>query len=101
MTLVEVTDPKKVVNRFKHLVEFIRLRRRFTSVNQLVPAFHSLLQLTKEGLWRTDRLAIESSLDWQRRKKLRQHLGKGGRLDFVNYPLALRHHAPPHFLKPA
>jgi hypothetical protein len=43
MTLIEVADPKKVANRFEHLGEIVRLRRRFAGVDQLVPAFHSLV----------------------------------------------------------
>jgi hypothetical protein len=43
MTLIEVADPKKVVHGAKHLFELIPPRRRLSSVNQLVPTFHSFV----------------------------------------------------------
>ncbi len=60
-------------------------------MDQFVPTFNSVLQLTKQLFRRADRFARESGLDWKGWKVLPQHFGKSGRLNFVNQPLGLRH----------
>jgi len=47
MTLIEVANPKKVVNSTKHLFELVPPWRELPRVDQLVSTLHSIVQLVK------------------------------------------------------